>query len=170
VGKHTLEVDTSCSIWYGVMSEKKDSMPIGSRKQTASGSYEVVAKEQAPKIVRLDSEELRKQVAGAIKISSFMLQKNGYLNANFNVTGAPCDLAFEVIAITDIGETKLGTIACAKGKTMTYGVGGDEVKQWPAKVKVILRPSENVARMTVDQTSMYSADVVFENVEVKLER
>ncbi len=68
------------------------------------------------------------------------------------------------------GETRLGSICCAKGKDTSYGTGGsDKAKGLPAKVKVILRSSVDVAKGTPDETAIYSGEIVFPDVPVRQE-
>jgi hypothetical protein len=135
----------------------------------AKASYEVVPRDKAPKIELLDIPELRQQVLAAVKLDSVSQQKDGYLNVQFQLTRVPCDVAFDVFVQTDTGETKTGSISCAKGKSTGCGTGDAAPKQLPAKVKVILRSSVDVAKNTVDETAIYSGEILFPDVVVKQE-
>lgn len=165
VGKHTIEADTDWAVWYGATSDQAQSQLIGKRSRTTQITYQVLPRDQAPKIELLDSEELRAGVVAAVKLDRLGRQKNGYIGIQFKITAAPCDLAFDVILQAADGETKLTSISCAKGKTTQYHTGG-MVKNAPAKVNVLLRSSLDVAKITVDANAIYSGDILFRDVEV----
>ena len=167
VGRHVLTIENDFTIWHGAMSNESTSRLIGKRSVMAEASYEVVPKEQTPQIELLDSAELRKQVAAAIKVTRFSQQKNGYLNANFELTKVPCDVAFNVFVVVDGKEKNIGSISAAKGKSTHYGTGGMEGVGGLQRVNVILRSSVEAAKRTVDLTAIYSGEITFEDVVVE---
>ena len=167
VGRHVLAIENEFAIWHGQMSKESASRLIGKRTVTAEATYEVVPKEQTPPIELLDSEELRKQVAAAIRVTRFSQQKNGYLNANFELMKLPCDVAFDVFVVVDGKEKRIGSISAAKGKSTHYGTGGMEGVGGLQKVNVILRASVEAAKRTVDLTAIFSGEIVFEDVVVE---
>lgn len=165
IGKHTIEADTDWAVWYGLTLNEAKSQLLGKRSRMTQITYQVVPSDQAPKIELLDSEELRARVVAAVKVDRLGRQKSGYIGIQFKITAAPCDLAFDVVLQTADGETRVGTIDCAKGKTTGYGTGG-MVKNVPAKVNVLLRSSMDVAKMTVGANAIYAGDILFRDVEV----
>ena len=169
VGRHTVEDDTDWTVWYGTMREEVKSQRLGTRKITAKATYDVVPRDQAPKIELLDSEKLRKEVPLAIKIESISQRQGGQVYVAIQFTRAPCDLAFNMFAQTDQGETKIGAICCAKGDSTSAGTGGTQTKLLPSRVQVIFRPSVDAARNTLNETAIYSGEIVFPDVAVKQE-
>jgi hypothetical protein len=170
IGKHTLQTTAEWTIWVGQSCDTLHSRKLGSRTVTAQASYEVVPRDKAPKIALLDSPDLRKQVLAAVKLESLRQQENGYLNAQIVFTSVPCDLAFEVFAKTPKGETKLSWVNCAKGKGTSYGSGSPDIKDpLPPKLDIILRPSIDVAKQTVDLTAIYSGEITFPDIPVEQE-
>jgi hypothetical protein len=170
IGKHAIEQDVTLSLWYGeygANTQEEKSQLLGTRKLTVKASYEVVTPDRA-KIKLLDSEELRQQVLAAVKVDSISQQKNGYVNFRFQLSNAPCDLAFDVFLQTDKGETKMNYLCCARGKIGSYQSGSFTLPL-PAQVKLIFRPSVDLAKNTVDETAIYSGEIVMPDVPVKQE-
>jgi hypothetical protein len=152
------------------MGEKAQSRVLGTDKRTVKTFYQVVPRDGAPKIELFDSEELRKQVLLSVKLESVSQQKNGFVSVQFKLTAAPCDLAFNVFLQTDKGETRVGSISCAKGNGTNYETGNSNApKPLPARVKLILRSSADVAKDTVELNAIYSGEIVFPDVPVKQE-
>lgn len=167
VGKHTLESDVRITLFHGQNCDPSRSRLIGTRQLTVKTTYEIVPQDQAPKIQLLASAELRQEVLAAMKLKTLSIHKNGDLRIDFQLTDTPCDLAFAIFIQTDQGETKLGSLCVAKGKSFAgYGIGCPVPTQLPAKAKVILRPSADLAKQTLDETAIYAGELEFLDVPV----
>jgi len=165
VGKHVIETKIVWTFWSG----KKE---LATHTYTAKTTYEVVPRNQAPKIELLDMPELHEQVRAAIQLQSVSWTKNrrddlGTLYVWLKLAKPPCDVAFDVFFKVDGKEIKVGSVSCAQDEECDGFTG--EIWRFPAKarVAVILRSSEEVARSTVDRATIYSGEIEFKDVPVK---
>jgi len=170
VGKHTLEVDLVWTFWYGPPHDKVMSRQVDTRTYSGKASYEVVPRELVPAIELLYTSELEEQVRAAIRQPIITRHLGAGHSVMIHMDDAPCNTAFDVFVKNNQEEMRVGSVAFAKGKgTRGYNAGGHEIRQpLPDKVTVILRPSVEAAKNTVDLTAIYSGEIEFADVEVKL--
>ncbi|MCL2641449.1 MAG: hypothetical protein FWD53_11425 [Phycisphaerales bacterium] len=168
VGKHVIEIDTNWTFWYGPYGDEAASRKLGTHTHTAKAAYEVVSPDFAPKIELLHTPDLHARMLTYVQIESLTHRKSdGWLSVDVKLTRVPCDVAFDVFIKIDQEEIKAGSIACAKGRSTVFRTHGSCNKQLPAKVTVLLRPSIDAAKNTVDLTAIYSGEIEFPDVEVK---
>jgi len=168
VGKHVIEMDSNWTFWYGTYGNEAASRKIGTRTYTAKAAYEVVPPDLVPKIELLHTPDLQAKILTSIKIESLTQRKSdGQLSVDVKLTNVPCDIAFDVFIKIDQEKIKAGSISCAKGRGTVYRTHGACNKQLPDKVTMILRPDVDVAKNTVNLTTVYSEELEFPDVEVK---
>ncbi|GEM_PF-3425579 len=167
IGKHTVELDVSLELLHIARKGVGKTQSLGKRSTTVRGSYQVVSRNEAPQVELLDSESLRAQVVAALKIDRVFKRKDSYVAVAFRVAAAPSDLAFNVFVQSDKGEMPIGAIHCTKGQSRGLLAAGELGEVVPAKVNVVLRPSVEVAKQTVDVIAIYSEEIVFPDVVVR---
>lgn len=122
----------------------------------------------------VSNEDIRPQLAHAVRIIDaeakppFFPQTgvSTVFVATVGVSGAPSPIAFEVFARQGDNERRIGSISFPAGVNSVKGVSApfNEIEVGP--IDVILRPSEDVIRSTVDLMSAWDGELIFENVPV----
>lgn len=102
-------------------------------------------------------------------LMSFQLSKGDkYLSIDGSCKGPPVDLAFDIYLRTGNQETLVSNIFWQKNSSPSFSGGTDRhPKNLPAKVDIILRSSEDVARRTIHSTQIWKGEIVFKDVPVK---
>jgi hypothetical protein len=94
---------------------------------------------------------------------------SAYLNLNVDAKNLPVDSAFDCFILVNGKEYPCGGVNFHNNRDGSFGTGGNKVpKPCPAKVDVILRSSETVARGTTDLTTIWKGEIVLKDVVVKL--
>ncbi|MDB5356007.1 MAG: hypothetical protein JWN24_2460 [Phycisphaerales bacterium] len=90
-----------------------------------------------------------------------------FLDANIDAAALPVDVAFDVFVRFNGREFPVGGVNFHKGATSGYGSGVEKLPaDAPAKVDVILRSSEAVARQTMDLTHIWKGEIVLKDVPI----
>jgi hypothetical protein len=110
--------------------------------------------------------------------------RNARAEIGFNVGDAPLPAAFDVIWSDNGKEWNIGVVSTG---IVARGTSEDDMNPWAGqpdrqrhvsrtlsqfnskKVDVILRPSADVARRTIDITRIYGAEIVYKDVEVEFQ-
>jgi hypothetical protein len=138
---------------------------------SAKGTLHVVPPSAAAPIKRITDPTVSAKVRSAISVKQVTVTPGQFPRATLDVDirPSPAPLAFEVLLASGGEQFPVGTIHLAKGAQTQWKLSGD----WPkdlepagGKVDVIFRPSEKVARETIDLLEMWGEEVVIKDVPV----
>jgi hypothetical protein len=86
---------------------------------------------------------------------------------NVNTPGLPVDAAFDVLLRIKGKNYQLGSVSFHRGAASGFGTGGRDIpRDAPDKVDVIFRSSEQVARDTIDLTSIWKGEILIPEVSL----
>jgi hypothetical protein len=147
------------------------SLQLYQSDQTLTGNFEVVTMKPGDLVKPIFDPKLAAVVKAAIVPQSFRFNaRNGSsFEGNILFIAAPVNLAFDVYVRYGGSEQRLGTVTCsAQGGVFSnaYYVTGKGRPPVPRMVDIILRPSEQAARDTVDQYRYWNQELVYPNVPV----
>jgi hypothetical protein len=167
-GKHQLDLTIRIEISHGQFGPA--GLPtLYEAEQTISANFEVLATKPDNLIQATSQPSMTAGLRAAFTPSNFRFDSKNMnmLEGNIGISGAPQNLAYDVIAVYGGKEHNLSTIAYKMGSGMwSYGVNGTVTPPPPATVNIILRPSEKAARESVDLYGYWSQELVFPNVPV----
>jgi hypothetical protein len=169
-GKHEISVTFRIEIFSGPF-DLPGSIPLYQSDRTLTGNFEVVTMKPGDLVQPIFDPKLAATVKSVIVPQSFHFNaRNGNsFEGNILFVGAPVNFAFDVYVRYGGRDQRLGAVTCsARGGVFSNGdfVSGKGKPPVPAMVDIILRPSEQAARDTVDQYRFWNQELVYPNVPV----
>jgi hypothetical protein len=167
-GKHELSLTICAEVFTGQMYLPGASTLQYQTDRTLSANFEVLPVRPVNLIRTIFDPKLSAVVKASLSPRDFRYRlKDHFLDGTIQFTNPPMNLAFDVIALYGGKEHRLSemTYRVSPG-TGGYGVSGFFTDPPPAKIDLVLRPSEKVAADTVDIYSYWNQEMMFPNVPV----
>lgn len=167
-GKHHIGLTFKIEIYQGPMDSVANSKLLYQSKRTVTGQFEELSDKPAGLIQALSDPKLASAVKAAIVPESFHFNPHsGNFSGTIHVRTPPTNLAFDVCVRYGGADHPLGSVTCLAGTANLFeSVSGTAPGPVPAAVDVILRPSEQDARMTADEYSFWDQELTFPNISV----
>jgi hypothetical protein len=162
-GDYVLTAGLRVRVYRGLFSNAAASRVESDRVIATTMPSRVVPQDAAAQAVkRIDraDEVIRMERSMAARLEPG--QQTGFVHLTLNVTSLPENLAADVFVRTDGGrELPAGTISIRKGTSVNHGlVMPDTGELHAGKLDVVLRPSDAMARSTVDLNEMWGREIV----------
>jgi hypothetical protein len=142
---------------------------IATKQLILQGTVKLLPASQ-PSVTVIRDDSLKPAIAKALKVShaSYSEWNSGYLNVTVNVDGPPVGIGFDVFAVADGKEHRIGRFAAPGGKR-NHGWGmGERVPSFDADtVDLIFRSSPKAATETTDTFEVWDGEVVLRGVKVQ---
>jgi len=166
VGKHEISLTIRVEIFHGPFDAPIS--PAWGNDRTLPANFEVLPKEQSHALQVIFDPKLSAAMRSAIKPDSFSYgTRDKNIEGNIEISGAASNLAYEVFARYGGQEHLLNAVTyVAQTGQASYSVFGQHETAPPATVDIILRPSEKVARETVNLQSYWNQELVYPNVPI----
>jgi hypothetical protein len=171
-GEHVLKVTLETATFRGNKHPDRDTPPFWSRTITLTAPFKALPNDTRDYITLRDEPERADAIRRAVKIDQVRSKRTGLdrLAMNVQVSRPPVNVSFDVIARHAGKEYLLGGVYCNAGEDNgAFGPYTDKFPLGVAKVDVILRSSEKVARGTVDLYEIWKGELVFPDLPVKAE-
>ena len=168
-GPHTLQVTQVVRLRTGAYtgSAADDTLPkLIELVQPMSAPFTVLPVNTIEPIALVHDASLGLSLQKAIQITGATLNGDR-LSCSVDVTQCPCEAVFEVFAVINGGETRLGSVSFHTGDNCEYFTSGKlPPGSKPSRnvIDVVLRSSPEKARQTVDFTQIWDGELIFHDV------
>jgi len=181
-GVHTLELELLARVieQTGAMAmtwnPPKGENPEGFKKSSVTLDFRVVEEDPIERVA--SSPEVDEQLTNSILVSSTsasrsLLSTNTWIHLTF--TNAPVDFAFDATLRQGEREWPLGHLTSGRlasqmnswGETDAAYLQGETKGLGAEPVDLILTPSTEVARQTIDMTRIYGGEVIIEGIDIR---
>jgi len=165
-GQHNVEVEWRWAVVNGPMDtpNEEEWRSTEHRAETL-----IIAADADDGVGLLADESAREAIRRAIKLPKLeALPRGGDVSLQVGVTldRPPKDLAFDVFVRQGDQEWKAGALTGLAGHSVASGFGPSIQGLQPGAVTVIFRSNEAVLRRTIDMTTAWDGELIFENVPV----
>ena len=165
-GQHSVELQWRWAVVNGPM-ETPDEAEWRSASQRAE--MLIIAADADDGVGLVADESAREAIRRAIKLpklEAFPRGEDISLQVGVTFDRTPKDLAFDVFVRQGDQEWKAGSLTGVAGNSNAWGLGPTIQGLQPGAVTIIFRPSEAVLRRTIDMTTAWDGELIFENVPV----
>jgi hypothetical protein len=167
-GKHVLGLTIRIEIFTDPMDLPGASTFRYQTDRTLTDNFEVLSVRPVNLIRTIFDPKLSAVVKASLSPRDFHYRlKDHFLDGTIQFTHPPMNLAFDVIALYGGKEHRLGEMTYhVSPPTGGYGISGFFTDPPPARVDLVLRPSEQAAADTVDIYSYWNQEMMYPNVPV----
>lgn len=169
LGKRTVTVRQRLRVYPRPPGNNPTQNLYAERNIDLSAEVDVVANDSSP-FKRITDPTVAVAVRAALNPQKFMLGEHqpGVISGQIYVNKTPAPLAFDVFTRFNGREYPLGSLSSLANSTTTMSFTGweDRHRSVPATITLVLKPSEAVARRTVDLAEYFDGEIVFDDVPV----
>jgi hypothetical protein len=171
VGKHELELTSRIEFYAGAITGGaafSSGPPLDTMDPIFRASFEVLSKENGPKVLKVFDPKLAPAMRAAISVDSFSYSvSNRWIQGTVHFKNVPVNVAFDVIARYNGARHFLSsTTANANSGLWANGVMGTDNPPPPATIDIVLVSSEKAATNTVNMVNYWNEEFDFANVPV----
>jgi hypothetical protein len=165
IGEHELQAVLHIEIYNGPVSGH-GLTPVGTIDRPLVQEFLVVAKNSRSTVAPAFDAKAELTILAAIQPHDFKYHsKTHAIEGEIRISNAPVNIAADVFISYAGREQMLNFITYnANNGPWECGIQGDVSPPPPAKIDIILRPSEKIARGTVDMKTYWSHELVFHDV------
>jgi hypothetical protein len=168
-GKHVLSLTMRIEIFTGPMELPGASKYQYQTDRTLTGQFEALAVKPVNFIRPIFDAKLAAAIKTSVTPNDFHYRPaTRSLDGQIEFKGPPINLAFDVIALYGGKEHRIGEVTCHSFPvgSSSYNVSGFFTDPPPAKIDLILLPSEQAAADTVDINSYWNQELMYPNIRV----
>jgi len=167
-GKHELSLTLRIEISTGPMDLPGANTLQYQTDRLLTGNFEVLPVRPVNLIRTIFDPKLSAVVKASLSPRDFHYRlKDHSLEGTIQFNNPPMNLAFDVVALYGGKEHRLGEVMYHfPAGTGSYGISGFFSDPPPAKIDLVLRPSEQAVTDTVDIYSYWNQEMMFPNIPV----